>query len=151
MEEMAHYLNTVQAAGISGDEFLAIAQRQQPFDLSSYSFLASHPAEATLEGFLFPDTYRVPLDATAPYLVDLMLKTFDERVTPTMRQTYGTNGLTLREAVTLASIVQREAVLLEETLFEAAATIMLVGGGAIDSTATLATPRFLMPKMLAAC
>lgn len=114
IEEMANYLNTVQAAGISGDEFLAIVQRQQPFDLSHYTFLASHPAEVTLEGFMFPDTYRVPLDATAPYLVDLMLKTFDERVTPAMRQTYGNQGLTLREAVTLASIVQREAVLLEE-------------------------------------
>lgn len=114
MEEMANYLATVNAAQIDADEFLAIARRQAPFDLSGYDFLASLPPEATLEGFLFPDTYRVPPDADAAYLVDKMLQNFGSRVTPAMRQAYGFYGLNLREAVTLASIVEREAVVHEE-------------------------------------
>jgi UPF0755 protein len=114
LEEMANYLQQTQPAAINADEFQAIAQRQTPFDLSRYDFLASLPPEATLEGFLFPDTYQIPLDADAAYLVDLMLTNFGERVTPEMRQAFGAQGLALREAVTLASIVHREAVLAEE-------------------------------------
>lgn len=114
LEEIANYLATVNAAQIDADAFLAIAQRQAAFDLSGYDFLASLPPEATLEGFLFPDTYRVPPDADAAYLVDKMLQNFGSRVTPAMRQAYGFYGLNLREAVTLASIVEREAVVHEE-------------------------------------
>ena len=110
-EEMANYLATTRPAAVDSQAFLAIVQREAPFDLQPYSFLASHPAEASLEGFLFPDTYHLPLDADATYLVDLMLKNFGERVNPTMRQLIGAQGLSLREAVTLASIVEREGVL----------------------------------------
>jgi UPF0755 protein len=114
LEEMANYLRQTQPARIDADEFQAIAQRQRPFDLSRYDFLASLPPEATLEGYLFPDTYRVPLDADAAYLVDLFLTNFGNRVTPEMRQAFGAQGLSLREAVTLASIVHREAVVATE-------------------------------------
>ena len=67
-----------------------------------------------MEGSLFPDIYTVPLEADAAYLIDQMLTTFGEKVTPAMRQGFGAQGLTVLEAVTLASIVQREAVLTEE-------------------------------------
>lgn len=114
LEEMADSLRQLRPANINADEFQAIAQRRVPFDLSRYDFLSSLPPDATLEGYLFPDTYRVPLDADAAYLVDLMLTNFGERVTPEMRQAYGAQGLSLREAVALASIVQREAVIADE-------------------------------------
>ncbi|MBK8988607.1 MAG: endolytic transglycosylase MltG [Chloroflexi bacterium] len=113
-EEMANYLAVTRPAQIDPDEFLAIVRRERPFDLSRYPFLAGLPAAVSLEGFLFPDTYRVPLDADAAYLINLMLSTFGERVTPAMRQAYGAQGLSMLQAVTLASIVQREAVLAEE-------------------------------------
>lgn len=109
LEEMAAYLQATTPAGIDPNQFLAIVQRRVPFDLSPYGFLSSHPAGTSLEGYLFPDSYLVPFDATAEDLVGLMLANFDQRVTPAMRQAYGVNGLTLREAVTLASIVEREA------------------------------------------
>lgn len=108
-EEMAGYLQEVEPALIVPADFLAIARGEAAFDTGRYAFLASLPAGATLEGFLFPDTYHVPRDANAAYLVDLMLENFGRRVTPAMRQAYGARGLSLREAVTLASIVEREA------------------------------------------
>jgi UPF0755 protein len=114
LEEMANSLAVYQPAQIDADEFLAIAKRERPFDLSPYPFLGGLPEGASLEGFLFPDTYRLPLDADAALLVDKMLSNFGEKVTPTMRQAYGVQGLSLLEAVALASIVQREAVLAEE-------------------------------------
>ncbi|MFZ1399507.1 MAG: endolytic transglycosylase MltG [Candidatus Promineifilaceae bacterium] len=114
LEQMADYLADNPPANIDPGQFLAIAQRQVVFDLTPYTFLADLPATATLEGFLFPDTYRVPPDADAVYLLDLMLRTFDRRVTAEMRQGYQTQGLTIHQAVTLAAIVEREAVVATE-------------------------------------
>ncbi len=114
IEELADYLNVLDAAQISGDEFLAIAQRRQAHDLSRYDFLASLPEDATLEGYLLPGTYVVGVETTAVELIDLMLTNFGEQVTPAMRQAFGAQNLSLREAVTLAAIVQREALLPEE-------------------------------------
>ncbi|MCA9980251.1 MAG: endolytic transglycosylase MltG [Anaerolineales bacterium] len=111
IEELADYLNELQPAQISGDEFLALAQRRQAHDLSDHDFLASLPEGATLEGYLLPGTYTVELDTTAVELLDLMLTNFGEQVTPAMRQAYGAQGLSLRDAVTVAAIVQREALL----------------------------------------
>jgi UPF0755 protein len=158
LEEMADSLRQLQPANINADEFQAIAQRQAPFDLSRYDFLSSLPPDATLEGYLFPDTYRIPLDADAAYLVDLMLTNFGSQVTPQMRQAYGVQGLSLREAVTLASIVQREAVIAEErpliagvflnrlrtdTLLQADPTVQYALGYQPDSQTWWKTPLFL--------
>ena len=110
LEEIAAHLTKTGPAAIDADQFLMITRRQAPFDLSTYDFLASLPPDATLEGYLFPDTYRVPPDADAAYLVDALLQNFGRRVTPAMRQAFGVHGLSLRQAVVLASIVEREAV-----------------------------------------
>ncbi|MBK8901399.1 MAG: endolytic transglycosylase MltG [Anaerolineaceae bacterium] len=114
LEQMADYLANNPTANIDASQFLAIAQRQAAFDLAPYTFSAGLPATATLEGYLFPDTYRMPPEADAVYLVDLMLRTFDRRVTAEMRQGYRAQGLTMHQAVTLAAIVEREAVVATE-------------------------------------
>ena len=113
-EEMAEYLAVTQPANIDADEFLALVQRRSSLNLSEYDFLASLPFGASLEGFLYPDAYRIPVDANAQYLVNLMLNNFAEQVTPAMRQSFGAQGLSVYDAVTLASIVQREAIVPEE-------------------------------------
>jgi len=98
LEEMAHYLQQTRPANIDPNEFLAISQRRQTYDFSRYDFLSSLPPDASLEGFLFPDTYQVPLEADAAYLIDLMLTNFGNQITPEMRQVYGSQGLSLRQA-----------------------------------------------------
>lgn len=110
LEEMAAYLDNLRVAQIDGADFLALTQRRRPFDTGPYPFLASLPADASLQGYLMPGSYRIPPYADAELLVQLMLERFDEQVTPAMRQAYGAQGLSLRDAVILASIVAREAV-----------------------------------------
>ncbi|URA09098.1 endolytic transglycosylase MltG [Thermospira aquatica] len=61
-----------------------------------------------LEGFLFPDTYSVPLGLTAEDIVVLMVKQFKRVVTPEMRQALIAHGLSFYQALTLASIVEKE-------------------------------------------
>lgn len=113
-EEMAEYLRVIRPANIETNEFEAIVNGQNELDLSNYNFLTSLPVNATLEGFLFPDTYRIPVDTNTAQLVYRMLDNFDRRVTPAMRQEFGVQGLSVYEAVILASIVQREAVVGDE-------------------------------------
>ena len=69
------------------------------------------PAGVALEGFLFPDTYQVNPQGSPEELVLAMLANFAERVEPGLRPRFADHGLTLYQAVTLASIVEREAVL----------------------------------------
>ncbi len=101
---------------IEADAFLQLAQSGWPqTDLATkYDFLAQVPVTATLEGFLFPDTYRLPQDATAYDLLDRMLADFARQVTPEVQQGFADQGLSLYAGITLASIVEREAVLDEE-------------------------------------
>jgi len=83
----------------------------------------------SLEGYLFPDAYTVAPDTTAVALVDSMLARFDATVTPAMRQAYGTLGLSLRDAVVLASIIEKEAVLDEEKPLMAAVLLNRLAAG----------------------
>jgi UPF0755 protein len=60
------------------------------------------------QGYMFPDTYLIPRDATAAAIVALFNKTFNEKVTPQMKTDALKQGLTFNEVLTLASIVERE-------------------------------------------
>jgi len=99
---------------IPQDEFLSLATTGWRDSGFAFDFLADLPPTATLEGFLFPETYRLPEEPVAADLLSRMLETFDARVTPEMRAAAANRGLSVYELVTLASIVEREAVLDEE-------------------------------------
>lgn len=77
----------------------------------SYSFLQGiPPSRQRLEGFLFPDTYRVPRGASTKHLVDIMLARFQKEIKSLNYETRAAQlGLTVREAVTIASLIEREA------------------------------------------
>ena len=62
-----------------------------------------------LEGYLFPDTYVVPFDIKTSELISLMTSNFDKRVDNKMRSDLERSGLSLKDAVTLASIIERES------------------------------------------
>jgi UPF0755 protein len=72
------------------------------------------PAGQSFEGFLFPDTYTFAACATAEEAVTRILRTFDSRVDAALREAMRQQGLTLYQAVTLASIVEREAAVADE-------------------------------------
>lgn len=101
--------------GIPEADFIALVTTGwQTTDLKDYPFLADLPPGTSLEGYLFPETYRLPEEATAYDVVARMLATFDARVTEEMRMGAANQGLTVHQLVTLASLVEREAVVPEE-------------------------------------
>jgi UPF0755 protein len=112
--EMADYLALVRPAQIDAGQFQSLGEEGWAGLAQEYAFLGSLAVGDGLEGFLFPDTYRISVGAEAEDLIRMMLTNFDRRVTPATRQAFGTQGLSVREAVTLASIVEREAVVASE-------------------------------------
>lgn len=87
---------------------------QKNFDSSGYPALASKPAKADLEGFLFPDTYRIaagPNLATstiAQGILKKLLDNFSLKFTEQMREDAAAKGRSIYEIVTLASIIEKE-------------------------------------------
>jgi UPF0755 protein len=113
-EEMANYLRVVSPARIDADTFLSIVQNPGTADLGAFTFLSSIPAGSTLEGYLFPGPYPIESTTDSVELVRFMLTAFDREVTPALRQAFGAQSLTLREALIVASIIEKEAALPEE-------------------------------------
>jgi peptidoglycan lytic transglycosylase G len=72
------------------------------------------PTARDLEGYLFPETYALPRHTDAAKLVRLMVARFDKVFTPELRQAAAARNQTLRQAVTLASIVEKETAKAEE-------------------------------------
>ena len=95
---------------VSAEDFgEALATGEYDFD-----FLAQRPSGLGLEGYLFPATYGFSRSATAQGVVEDMLAAFEEQVADALQRDIAASGLTLHEALTLASIVEREAALPEE-------------------------------------
>jgi len=75
---------------------------------------AIDPAAKDLEGYLFPDTYALPRRATADQLVARMVASFTKALTPDLIEKATANGQSVRQLVTLASIVEKETGKAEE-------------------------------------
>jgi UPF0755 protein len=94
----------------SGARFLVLA-RHAAYFRPEFPWLGQLPDTASLEGFLFPDTYVVTPGPDAERdLIRMMLGRFGQVAIPTFKTKKANSGLTLLQAVTMASIVEKEAV-----------------------------------------
>jgi UPF0755 protein len=91
---------------VSADDFISAAKIDNWRD--QYGFL-SDPKIKSLEGYLFPDTYRIFTDASSSDIIEKMLDNFDHKVTPEMRAQLAAKQRSLHDMVILASIIEREA------------------------------------------
>lgn len=114
-EEMAEYVESRYQAGditFTGEEFSQLALNP-PAEIRQ--MLGSRlPAGASLQGFLFPETYHIDRDATALDMIKTMVGTYLDKVTSDVQAGFAAEGLTEREALILAAIVEREAFADEE-------------------------------------
>ncbi len=106
MEEIAASLPT-SGLDVAPGAFLAAASAPP----RGQDFLAE---AASSEGFLYPDSYILPRAATADQLIELFVRSFALHLTVDLREGFARQGLTVYQAVSLAAIVQREAIHEEE-------------------------------------
>jgi UPF0755 protein len=110
LEEIADALEAAEIVNASA--FLDVARDGERFR-NDYFLLGSLPDGATLEGYLFPDTYRFAERADPEEVVRRMLDRFAEQYA-TIERGVQVPGATVHDLVTMASIVQREAALAAE-------------------------------------
>jgi peptidoglycan lytic transglycosylase G len=99
------------------EEFASILQAPPADLLNEFDFLADLPAGRSLEGYILPETleYEISGPSGAPLAVaERLLTEFGTALTPEIREAIAAKGLSIDEAVIIASIVEREAVIDEE-------------------------------------
>ena len=107
LSDIAAAVATASEGRITAEAFTAAASDASVY-AASYSFLADAGTNS-LEGFLFPKTYAVADDATADSLVRMMLDQF-QKETASLDWSYPqSQGLSIYDAVNLASIVEKES------------------------------------------
>jgi UPF0755 protein len=109
MEEIAAALPT-SGLRFTPETFLQAAKSIPP----GYSFSGEISTAGSVEGFLLPDSYLFEREISAEEFIRRLLDNFEENLTPKLRERFAQQNLSVLEAVTLASIIQREAVAQEE-------------------------------------
>ncbi len=109
LEEIAQTLPT-SGLSITPTAFL----ESTSFPVDGYLFSASMPSAASLEGFFLPGSYIFERTTSIDSFVRAFLSAFESNLTPEMQQGFSRQGLDVYQAVTLASIIERESILEEE-------------------------------------
>lgn len=108
-EQMARHL--ADAELVNYDRFVEVGNTKHSQTIlpdKEYPYLIGKPLSVGLQGFLFPDTYRVFKGETEIGIAEKMLDNFDVRFTPQMRTDVASQGRSIYDVVILASIVEKE-------------------------------------------
>jgi UPF0755 protein len=108
VEEIAASLPT-SGLTFSAEEFLELIRNPEGVALPS-DFLSV----TSLEGYLLPGAYELPRVSTAQEMVERIISEGWTTITPEMKESFSLKGMTTHQAFTLASIIQREAVVEDE-------------------------------------
>lgn len=109
-QRIGEIADSVAGQGIPREDFIAATQARD-YD---FQFVRDLPEGSSLEGYLYPATYLVRTTDTGRTMVQQMLQAFADNVPASVSEQAAAQGISLHEAVTLASIIQREAVLESE-------------------------------------
>ncbi len=107
LEEIAEQIGALGLPNVSEQSFLATARNGAAFQAEHF-LLRSLPPGASLEGYLFPDTYRFAVTSSVTEVVNTMLSRFDQQY-GTFEKEIQVSNASVHQIVTMASIVQREA------------------------------------------
>lgn len=103
-QELTHGMLDVWVTTLEGWRVEEIAAKlNKELDIPESQFL-----KVAKEGYMFPDTYLIPRDATVGAIANLFRFTFDEKIHTLFQNDAKKTGLSFSEVIILASIVERE-------------------------------------------
>jgi UPF0755 protein len=111
LEQIATRLQ--EKAGIPHDDFIALAKGGAAGFAKKHPYLAD-AYKGSLEGYLFPKTYRIRRGASASEVIEMMLSQFDREIAQVDMSGPKSRGLSLAQVVTIGSMVERETKLPQE-------------------------------------
>jgi UPF0755 protein len=112
LEQITAKLETIDGLTMNPEEFYNLAKHPTAELLKDYDWL-DLPKGASLEGYLWPKTYRVLPDTTPEELIRLMLDNFHTAIEDRMNVP-AARGLSFYQVLSMASMVEHEVVLEEE-------------------------------------
>jgi UPF0755 protein len=105
IRDMAAYFE--ERGFFAAEDFIRVAQ----YGHFSFAFLHDVPTDRPnrLEGYLFPDTYQIPVNPNPGDIITRMLHNFDRNFSDEFHQRVEETGTTIDEVVIMASIIERES------------------------------------------
>ncbi|MDO8240934.1 MAG: endolytic transglycosylase MltG [Candidatus Moranbacteria bacterium] len=104
----AQMAEQLQAHGFDGQAFLEIVNKPSQDLISQFSVLSDKPKLASLEGYLFPDTYYFAKEATPEGIVKKILNNTEIKFDSNLRAEIKKQSKTIFDVLIMASIVERE-------------------------------------------
>jgi len=111
IRDMADYFES--RGFFTAEEFIYVAH----YGHFNFSFLLGLPDRPNgLEGYLFPDTYQIPVNPAPGDIIVRMLRRFDEIFNDDLREQAYERGFTIDDVVIMASVIEMESRLAHERL-----------------------------------
>ena len=104
-KRLAQIRDSLIKSGFSNED---VDSALEPGQYAGHPALTDKPENASLEGYLYPESFQKSNETTAKQIIKLSLDEMQLRLTPELRQSISQQGLTLHQAIILASIVQQE-------------------------------------------
>lgn len=98
----------LSANRFDGEAFLRLVMKPRHEWKEAFPILETLPEGASLEGFLFPDTYTFLLSASPDDIIEKMLRNFETRFNEELRSEASRQGKSVFDIVIMASILERE-------------------------------------------
>ncbi|MDZ7786024.1 MAG: endolytic transglycosylase MltG [Candidatus Saccharibacteria bacterium] len=92
----------------AGFDRAAVESALEADSYGEHPALVDKPTDATLEGYIYPESFQITTDTTPSVVVEASLDQLQDRLTPELRAQIVKRGLTVHEGITLASIIERE-------------------------------------------
>lgn len=91
-----------------GFDATAVEDAFNPVNYIGHPALVDKPNSASLEGYLYPESFQKTAETTPKQIITASLDEMQKRLTPELREAFSRRGLSTHRAVILASVVERE-------------------------------------------
>lgn len=100
-----------------------VAKALDPASYVGHPALVDKPVDATLEGYIYPETFQRTADTALQDIITASLDELNKTLTPSLRAAINKQGLTIHEGIILASVIENEVMTQEDR--EKAAQVFL--------------------------